>query len=85
MLGIVYSFNPSTGRQRQGGLYEFENSLVYKVSSRTGSFQDRNPVWKNNEQNKELCSCREDTNICDCLQRLWGIFDLFTQQHLPVK
>ena len=34
---VVHSFNPSTQRQRQADLYEFKPSLVYRVSSRTGS------------------------------------------------
>ena len=35
---------PALGRQRKADLYEFEVSLVYKVSSRTVT--QRNPVLK---------------------------------------
>jgi hypothetical protein len=36
---VVYAFNPST--------WEFEVSLVYRVSSRTSRATQRNPVSKN--------------------------------------
>ena len=42
---------PASGRQRQANLSEFEASLVYKVSSRTGSkATQRNPVSKKSKQ-----------------------------------
>ena len=43
------------GRQRQADLYEFEASMVYRVSSRTGSkATQRNPVSKKqNKTNKQ--------------------------------
>ena len=40
--GVVHALSPSTGRQRQADLCEFEASLYYRVSSRTA----RNPVSK---------------------------------------
>jgi hypothetical protein len=40
---------PALGRQRQA---EFEDSLVYKVSSRIARATQRNPVSKNKNQNK---------------------------------
>ena len=46
---------PALGRQRQEDLREFETSLVYRASSRTGSKAKRNPVSKNktNKQKKK--------------------------------
>jgi hypothetical protein len=46
---VVHAFNPST-REAEAGGFEFEVSLVYKVSSRTARATQRNPVSKN--QNK---------------------------------
>jgi hypothetical protein len=44
---------PALLRQRQVDLYEFEASLVYRVSSRTARATQRNPVSKNkNKQTK---------------------------------
>jgi hypothetical protein len=37
---------PTLGRQRQTDHYEFEASLVYRVSSRTARATQRNHVWK---------------------------------------
>ena len=49
---VVYTFDP---RQRQADLYEFQVSLVYKVSSRTArAVTQRNLVLKNqNQPNKQ--------------------------------
>jgi hypothetical protein len=41
---------PALGRSRW--ISEFEDSLVYKVSSRTARAIQRNPVSKNKKQNK---------------------------------
>ena len=42
---VAHTFNPSTWEQRQVDLYEFEDNLVYKASSRTGSkATDRNSI-----------------------------------------
>ena len=53
--------NPALRRQRQEDLCEFEDSLVYRVSSRVGSKAiRRNAVSKNQkkERKKEmLCVC----------------------------
>ena len=38
---------PALGRQKQVDLYEFEASLVYRVSSRTAKGIPRNPVPEN--------------------------------------
>ena len=43
---VVLALIPALGRQRQVDLYEFEASLVYRVSSRTVRATQRNPVWK---------------------------------------
>ena len=44
---------PALGRQRQADLCEFENSLLYRASSRTGSKAiQRNPVSINKQTNK---------------------------------
>ena len=49
---------PALGRQRQADLYEFKASLIYRVSSRTGSKGAEKPVLKktrtkNKIQNKK--------------------------------
>ena len=44
---------PALGRQRQAYLYEFEASLVYKVSSRTARTTQRNPVSEKPKGEKE--------------------------------
>jgi hypothetical protein len=43
---------PAPGRQRQAD-FEFEASLVYKVSSRTARAIKRNPVSKNQKKKKK--------------------------------
>jgi hypothetical protein len=48
---VTYAFNPSTRRQRQVDLYEFEAGLTYRVNCRTVSTQ-RNPVSKPNQTNQ---------------------------------
>ena len=39
--------------QRQVGLYEFEASLFYRVSSRTAKAIQRNPVLKKQNKTKQ--------------------------------
>ena len=52
---------PALGKQRQADLCEFEASLVYRTSSRTGyKATQRNPVLKNRERERERE--REKTN-----------------------
>jgi hypothetical protein len=46
---VASAFNPSTGRQRQADLCEFEASLVYIVSSRTARAIQRNKKTKPNQ------------------------------------
>jgi hypothetical protein len=48
---VVCTFNPSTW-EAEAGRFEFEASLVYRVSSRTARAIQRNPVSKQNKQNK---------------------------------
>jgi hypothetical protein len=43
---------PALGRQRQVD-FEFEASLVYKVSSRTARAIQRNPVLKNKQKQQQ--------------------------------
>jgi hypothetical protein len=43
---VAHAFNPSTGEAEAGGFLIFEDSLVYKVSSRTARAMQRNPVSK---------------------------------------
>jgi hypothetical protein len=46
---VVHTFNPSAQEGRRGrGIFEFQASLVYKVSSRTARAIQRNPVSKRN-------------------------------------
>jgi hypothetical protein len=46
---VVHSFNPSTWEAEARQIFEFEASLVYKVSSRTARAVQRNPVSKPNQ------------------------------------
>jgi hypothetical protein len=48
---------PALGRQRQVGLCEFQDGLVYRVSSRKPI---RNPILKNQTKPNQL----EDSSIC---------------------
>jgi hypothetical protein len=41
---VAHAFNPSTWEAEAGGIFEFEASLVYRVSSRTTRAIQRNPV-----------------------------------------
>ena len=53
---------PALGRQRQAGLCEFEASLVYRGSYRTGSIATGKPASKNEnkiKQKKERTGTRE--------------------------
>jgi hypothetical protein len=47
-------------RQRQADLYEFEASLVYRVSFRIARATRRNPVWKNKQQQTTKPKFRND-------------------------
>ena len=46
---VAHAFNPSNWRQRQADLCEFETSLVYRVSSKTGSKATQSPCLKNQQ------------------------------------
>jgi hypothetical protein len=48
---VAHAFNPSTWEAEAGGIFEFEASLVYRVSSRTARLQ-RNPVSRNQKKKK---------------------------------
>jgi hypothetical protein len=43
---VTHAFNPALGRQ----IFEFEASLVYKVSSKTARAAQRNPVGREREK-----------------------------------
>ena len=60
---MVHSFNPSTGRQRQEELCEFEAILVYIYSEVQDSqdYVEREPVSKNLEK-KSVC-----VYVCMCV------------------
>ena len=50
---VAHAFSPSTW-ETEVDLYEYQASLVYKVSSRTGSkAAQRNPVSKNKQKEKK--------------------------------
>jgi hypothetical protein len=55
---VVAPLIPALGRQRQE-ISEFETSLVYRVSSRTGRATQRNPVSKKQKNKKKK---KERTN-----------------------
>jgi hypothetical protein len=46
---------PALGRQRQADFYEFEASLVYRVSSRTTRAIQRTPSQKTKNKTKKDC------------------------------
>jgi hypothetical protein len=48
---VVHAFNPSTWEAEAGEFLEFQDSLVYRVSSRTARAIQRNPVSKNQKKN----------------------------------
>ena len=48
---VAHAFNPPGGRGRW--ISEFEDSLVYEVSSRTARATQRNPVSKNQKKKKK--------------------------------
>jgi hypothetical protein len=51
---VVYTFNPSPGRQKQEGLCEFKASLAFISSSRTARDTWRDPVsTKQTKKQKE--------------------------------
>jgi hypothetical protein len=52
---VAHTFNPSTWEAEAGG-FEFEASLVYKVSSRTARVTQRNPVSKKQTKKKDHVS-----------------------------
>ena len=49
---MVWAFNPSIWEAEAGRFFEFEASLVYRVSSRTARATQRNPVWKKPKPNQ---------------------------------
>jgi hypothetical protein len=48
---VVHAFNPNT-QEAVRQISEFKASLVYRVSSRTATATQRNPVSKNKQTNK---------------------------------
>lgn len=52
-------------RQGQADLCEFDNGVVYKVSSRTAkSVSQRNPVTKTSKQNKQTKNTKQNYDFC---------------------
>ena len=56
---------PALRRQRQGDLCEFKTNLVYRVSARTARTTWRNPVWKNQIKQIDVCVC---VYMCVCVR-----------------
>ena len=54
---MACTFIPALQRQKQADLYEFEATLVYRVSSRTAKATQRNLVLKKKKRqgNQETC------------------------------
>jgi hypothetical protein len=52
LSSVAHAFNPST-REAEAGGFEFEASLVCRVSSRTARTIQRNPVSKNKTKQEE--------------------------------
>jgi hypothetical protein len=55
------SLIPAVGRQRQVDFSEFEASLVYKVSSRTATAIQRNPVLEKPNQKSKKAKTKTKT------------------------
>ena len=49
----MYTFGPSTRGGKDRWISEFENSLVYRESSKVARATQRNLVWKNKRQKKK--------------------------------
>jgi hypothetical protein len=65
---VAHTLTPTLRMQRQLGLCEFEASLVYRVSSRTASTTQRNPVSKKKKRPKTTadlvpCEVSSDATI----------------------
>jgi hypothetical protein len=41
---VAHTFNPSTQEAEASGFFEFEDSLVYRVSSKRARATQKNPV-----------------------------------------
>ena len=50
---VAHTFNPSTWRQRQRDLCEFEAIVFYSVRSRTARDTQKNPVSKNQKTKRK--------------------------------
>jgi hypothetical protein len=50
---VAHAFNLSTREAEAGGYSEFQDSLVYRVSSRTARAAQRKPVSKNKKNQKK--------------------------------
>ena len=51
--GNLKELNPALGRQRQADLCEFEASLVYRMSSRTGTKATEKPFLGKKKRTEE--------------------------------
>jgi hypothetical protein len=60
------------GRGRR--IFEFEASLVYRVSSRTARATQRNPVSKNKTKQKQIKQTNKETNK-------WGSSKALRESH----
>jgi hypothetical protein len=58
---VAHAFNPSTLEAEGRWISEFEDSLVYKVSSRTARATQRNPVSKNKQTKNTFCVSKKRT------------------------
>jgi hypothetical protein len=59
---VEHAFNPSTWETQAGRFCEFEASLFYRVSSRTASATQRNPVSGNKQKTKQNKKKNKQTN-----------------------
>jgi hypothetical protein len=73
------TFNPSTERQRQADLCEFEVSLVYRMSSRTARATQRNPVLKNQKEEEEE---EEEEEEGKALENILKIYLYYLYEHI---
>ena len=66
---MVQTFNPSSGRGRGRQIFEFEASLVYRVSSKIARAIERNPVsTKQNKTKQNKTKLKERENFLFLIQ-----------------
>lgn len=75
---VELTFNPNTYEtEAAGNLCEYGASLIYKLSSRTGSKLQKNSVFKNKNRNRQTTN---ETKNLDAMTV--ALFNVIHQRHL---